>query len=451
MAERKKKKFNWHEVRVGFFVIGSFAILVLMIFRVSGGRGLFTPRTTAITYLPTLEGLKPGAPVWLNGIEIGNVEGFSIDKTLPATKANEETRNKIKSIQSDLQRYEDTIKEIRNRIEDEKTKLKAASADTRQHLQDTLTGYQDRLDSIKENRRKLEEDLKTQRGNLQSIRLVLKIDDKFTYWIKKDSEVTIGSIGLLGDKYVDISIGRTDVPPRKTKEGYIFIEGINEATMRQLMVGANDLIANFGEISETIKSITTKLDTGQGTIGQLINSSALHDSLTATIRSLGRTVNDAGTLMTSIQDGKGTLGQMIQNRQLYDEINGTLAEIRNFVSKLNQSQGTLNKLIQDPALYNNIRQLTAKIDTILARIEKGEGTVGKLTVDDTLYVEARDSLQKIREILVQIDQGRGTIGMLLKDKQLYDNLNEALAELVKLTYDIRKNPKKYLKIKFSIF
>jgi hypothetical protein len=41
--------------------------------------------------------------------------------------------------------------------------------------------------------------------------------------------------------------------------------------------------------------------------------------------------------------------------------------------------------------------------------------------------------------------------MLLKDKALYENMSQSLAELAKLVYDIRKNPKKYLKVKFSIF
>jgi len=74
-----------------------------------------------------------------------------------------------------------------------------------------------------------------------------------------------------------------------------------------------------------------------------------------------------------------------------------------------------------------------------------------MSTDPTLFEEARDSLRKIRQILEQIDRGEGTMGQLLKDRQLYENLNQALAELAKLIYDVRQNPKDYLRIQFKVF
>ena len=44
-----------------------------------------------------------------------------------------------------------------------------------------------------------------------------------------------------------------------------------------------------------------------------------------------------------------------------------------------------------------------------------------------------------------------TLGRLAKDEQLYENLNELSAEFVKLIYDFRQNPKKFLTIKFELF
>lgn len=47
--------------------------------------------------------------------------------------------------------------------------------------------------------------------------------------------------------------------------------------------------------------------------------------------------------------------------------------------------------------------------------------------------------------------GEGTAGALLKDKQLYENMNRTVAELSGLVAEIRKDPKKYLNIRVSIF
>ncbi len=40
---------------------------------------------------------------------------------------------------------------------------------------------------------------------------------------------------------------------------------------------------------------------------------------------------------------------------------------------------------------------------------------------------------------------------MLKDKQLYENMNGAVSDLRTLVSDIRKDPKKYLNVKVSIF
>ncbi len=41
--------------------------------------------------------------------------------------------------------------------------------------------------------------------------------------------------------------------------------------------------------------------------------------------------------------------------------------------------------------------------------------------------------------------------MLMKDKQLYDNMNSAASELKLLIAEIKKDPKKYLNVRVSIF
>ena len=48
-------------------------------------------------------------------------------------------------------------------------------------------------------------------------------------------------------------------------------------------------------------------------------------------------------------------------------------------------------------------------------------------------------------------KGEGTIGQLFYDKQLYDNSNKLVSELIMLVHDIREDPKKYLRVKFSVF
>ena len=50
-----------------------------------------------------------------------------------------------------------------------------------------------------------------------------------------------------------------------------------------------------------------------------------------------------------------------------------------------------------------------------------------------------------------MNAGEGTAGQLLRDKQLYENMNQAVGELRDLFAEIKKDPKKYLNVKVSIF
>ena len=55
------------------------------------------------------------------------------------------------------------------------------------------------------------------------------------------------------------------------------------------------------------------------------------------------------------------------------------------------------------------------------------------------------------KLVASLEGGQGTAGMLLKDKQMYDNMNGAASELRSLIADIRKDPRKYLNVRVSIF
>jgi phospholipid/cholesterol/gamma-HCH transport system substrate-binding protein len=54
-------------------------------------------------------------------------------------------------------------------------------------------------------------------------------------------------------------------------------------------------------------------------------------------------------------------------------------------------------------------------------------------------------------LTTDLEQGQGAAGQLLQNKQLYENMNGAASELRGLIGDIRKDPKKYLNVRVSIF
>jgi len=67
------KQLTWTELRVGLFVLAATALLVVVIFYVTGPSAL-GPKYRLHAFLPEVDGLTVGAPVRLDGVEVGNVE-----------------------------------------------------------------------------------------------------------------------------------------------------------------------------------------------------------------------------------------------------------------------------------------------------------------------------------------------------------------------------------------
>jgi phospholipid/cholesterol/gamma-HCH transport system substrate-binding protein len=99
-----------------------------------------------------------------------------------------------------------------------------------------------------------------------------------------------------------------------------------------------------------------------------------------------------------------------------------------------------------------------QINDIIADISAGHGTLGKLIKDEQMYNDARAAIARFNTTAGRIDnivaaaqRGEGTVGKLLTDDALYSNVNQLSSEGVKMIYDFRQNPKKYLTIKFQLF
>jgi phospholipid/cholesterol/gamma-HCH transport system substrate-binding protein len=99
-----------------------------------------------------------------------------------------------------------------------------------------------------------------------------------------------------------------------------------------------------------------------------------------------------------------------------------------------------------------------QIDSIIAGVNQGQGTLGKLIKDEAIYNDARTAIARFNTTAARIDnvvanaqRGEGTLGKLMTDESLYNNVNNLSSEGVKMIYDFRQNPKKYLTIKFQLF
>jgi phospholipid/cholesterol/gamma-HCH transport system substrate-binding protein len=88
---------------------------------------------------------------------------------------------------------------------------------------------------------------------------------------------------------------------------------------------------------------------------------------------------------------------------------------------------------------------------MLTDLQAGQGTAGKLLKDEGAYRQIESILGQVDTTLGRMNAGQGTMGQLLVNPQLYDSMHGLSAELQGLIKDMRSNPKKFLRVKFSIF
>jgi phospholipid/cholesterol/gamma-HCH transport system substrate-binding protein len=279
-------------------------------------------------------------------------------------------------------------------------------------------------------------------GNAKSrVAVVMKIDDNYSDMIRDDSVPGIGSIGLLGDRNVQISSG-TDTGKPVGDGGVLYGEEVGN--IDRIITGTDDLILNLNRLSETAVKISENVNQGKGTLGKLLNESEIHDNMNAAVLEIK-------TLITDIRSGPGTAGKLITDDTLYQRLNSTVERVDNLIAKIDSGNGTAAKLLNDPSIYNKVDQLLARTDDILNRVDRGEGSLGKLINDDGLYTDMRGTMGKVNGLVDSIQNGEGTAGKLIKDPSLFNTLNQTTSEIQKLMYDIRQNPRKYLTIQFRFF
>jgi len=446
------------EIRVGLFVVACLIILTLAVIYISSGSSIFGPTFRAVTFLPTVGGLKPGAPVQLAGVEVGTV--ISVDvlrpELEPRNEANlaiyahiDESRRELDARRAKMPELE---KELRTLLEKRQAIISAKKKEGDAEFKSALARIDDLTALIETNSSKIM-DLESQiiqlKGGIQNVQVIMKIEQSYKSWLRQDSAVGVGSIGLLGDKYIDISLGRSEKAATENSQGMTVITGKKEADFRELITGIDDAIGNFGVLSQRFKNLTAKLE--EGSIAQFIGDRSFYDNLNTTLRETDQTLRASTELLQEVKGGKGTVGRLIVEDKLYNEINGITAKAGQILEKINSAQGVLGKLVNEDAVYKKAESVLDSAETIASRIINGEGTLGKLSKDEALYEKTRITLDKLAVVIDDMEQGRGTMGKLMKDKSLYDNLNQTSAELVKLLYDFRQDPKKYLTIRFRLF
>jgi phospholipid/cholesterol/gamma-HCH transport system substrate-binding protein len=361
MAHRKQ--LTWTELRVGLFVLVGLLVLAAGIFYVTGSKFL-GPKYQLTTYLPEVSGLTNGAPVRVDGVEVGNVESIRL---LPRTPGKAPQKNK-------------------------------------------------------------------------NIEVVMRVDKQFKDDILTDSTASLVTEGLLGNRYVNITRGFTGTP--LTDKGVI--PGAEEKAMKEVVERSAEVLGNLNALSDEVRDLIEGVKEGKGSLGKLLTDEQAYNHLNSLLAR-------GDTLVGNVQAGQGTLGKLVTSDEMYTKVNSGLDHVNVILADVRAQKGTIGKLMYDPTFYDQARQAVTNVNGMIGDARNGKGTLGKFVTDDTLYTKMLDTSNNLATATAKLNETTNTAGKLFSDPKLYDNLTGMTGDMRLLISDFRKNPKKFLHIKITLF
>ena len=252
--------------------------------------------------------------------------------------------------------------------------------------------------------------------------------------VTTDSTAALGPLSLLGQSTVDITPATTGEP--LPDWGYV----PSSRVAGQLADVAAEANLALVETTRLIRDVRA----GQGTMGRLFTDDRLYNEIQGFVHA-------AEQVAVSLQKGRGTLGQLANDPSVHQSLQSSLEDLAAMLRRLNAGEGSLGSLLNDEAFARSLGSATGNLDSLTAKLNDGQGTAGRLVNDATLYNRLAGTAERLEQLTSRLNQGQGTAGQLLQDRQLYENMNGAASELRELVAAIRKDPRKYLSVRVSVF
>jgi phospholipid/cholesterol/gamma-HCH transport system substrate-binding protein len=265
------------------------------------------------------------------------------------------------------------------------------------------------------------------------VEVTMRLDRRVREQVTTESQAQLGSLGLLGEKAVDITPSHEGVP---LDDGGL-IAAASEDPFRGLLTDASESTAH-------LKRILSRMDAGEGLIGKALRDAELYE------RMLDVSVR-LQEVLGKLESAEGPLGRMVNDRDMSGRLAGAVRSLEAVAARVEQGQGALGALSSDEALGRDLKALSASLAETSGRLSRGEGTAGRLLQDDTLFRRMGEVTSRLDAVLARLEAGEGSAGRLLHDPQLYTELSGAARDVRELVADIRRDPRRYLRVKLSLF
>ncbi len=343
MAQRKQ--LTWSELRVGLFVLVGLLILAVGIFYVTGA-DVFGPKYRIKTYLPEVSGLSTGAPVRLDGVDVGTVDQIRLVQREPG-----KTPDRMHNIEVVMRIDKNYKKDI---LTDSTASLVTEGLLGNRYV--TITrGYTGVA--------------------VEDGQAVPGAEEKAIKEVVERSADVLSNLKALSDDVQDL------------------IDGVQrgKGTLGKLLTD-DQAYNHLNSVLAKTDQIASQLQSGQGTIGKLLMTDE-------TAVKTDKALDQINTILDDLHAQKGTIGKLLYDPTLYDQAKEALANGNAVLGDVRAGKGTLGKLATDETLFNKLRDTSTNLSDATAKLNQNTNSAGKLFSDPQLYDNLTGATGDMRKLI----------------------------------------------------
>jgi len=217
----------------------------------------------------------------------------------------------------------------------------------------------------------------------------MKIKKDMMDYIHRDAKIKIGSDGLIGNRIVIIYGGTESAFAVRSGDTLRSEMPLNSAQMMNTLQESNQ---NLSAITSNLKTVSTKLAEGEGTLGQLFTEDSLANSLKLTANTL-RYASESVQLLTS--------------------------NLAAYTTKMQQKGVLANDFVSDTIFFNRLRSASLQIQ------EASQN--------------AKELTDNLSQVSYRMRDSSNLAGVVLQDKESADKLRATVENLQSGTKKFEEN------------
>ena len=347
------------EIKIGLFTVLGALLLILIVVILGKERKLFEESYFLYATFPDVAGLEIGGDVMLSGVHVGQVTSIAFPPLEPETVPKPTNKN-------------------------EKDPEEAV--------------------------------------NKHNITVELRVAASSMPHIRDDSVARIDSMGLLGDKIINITLGTMAAKQHDngdTLESTAPID-MNKAVIKgqqvldnlvassdELKSALTDFTAKGGDVAmaeamKSLRNIMIEVEQGDGMIHQIIydgesgqNLKVTMNEMETALTALAGNLEKLDRVMAEVESGQGLVHELVYGQdgpRTLKKAKGVLTELETVVSDIREGPGLLHNVIyrdDNGEFISNLNQATHEIQVLTAEIKEGRGTLGALIKDPSIYEDLK--------------------------------------------------------------